>query len=389
MEFQNFLKINNLTSFEAIKSTVESEQYKLRVKESDLYPSLYLVCQTEESDNSIPFVRECNGIILEKETNKIVCYSFEKSEDMENINPKINLNESRFDISIDGVLIRVYNYNGVWMISTKKCIDAKKARWLTNKSFHEMFEEVFPTEKIANMDVNDCYTFILCHPDNNMVVKYDSPRLYHIATRNMTTFQEYEKDIGIEQSPKQMIVNGDVSVLNQMMTSPNLNYEGYILVDSTYKRQKFSSPYYKRAREVWGNTNNRFYRFCEIRKEGPVLMEEYIKYFPQDTNDFLKYETKIVDFGKKVFETYQDRHVRRKQINIPQHLKRVIYDIHGDFLKNRQMTDMVKIMQWISNYDAKLLVHLINQDESSQRGEVSENQNHEMVEDEMKEETMV
>lgn len=53
------------------------------------------------------------------------------------------------------------------------------------------------------------------------------------------------------------------------------------------------------------------------------------------------------------------------------------------------MTDMVKIMQWISNYDAKLLVHLINQDESSQRGEGSENQNHEMVEEEMKEETMV
>ncbi len=384
MEFLNFLKINNLSSFEEIKSVVENEQYKLKIKESDLYPNLYLICQTEESDNSIPFVRECNGIILEKNTNKIVCYSFEKCEDMENINPKININEARFDIAIDGVLIRVYNYNGIWMISTKKCIDAKKARWLTTKSFHEMFEEVFPTEKIANMDVNDCYTFILCHPENNMVVKYETPRLYHIATRNMVTFQEYEKDIGIEQSPKQNIVNGDVSVLNQLMTQPNLNYEGYIIVDSSYKRQKFSSPYYKRAREVWGNTNNRFYRYCEIRKEGPTLMEEYIKYFPQDVNDFSKYENKIIDFGKKVFETYQDRHVRRKQINIPPYLKRVIYDIHGDFLKNRQMTDMVKIMQWISNYDAKLLVHLIYQSENFKEDSLES-----MVEDESKEEVMM
>lgn len=369
MEFTNFLKINNLTSFEAIKNVLEADQFKLRVKESDLYPTLYLVCQSDESDNSIPLVRECNGIILEKETNKIVCYSFERCEDLETINPKINLNEARFDIAIDGVLIRVFNYNGTWIISTKKCIDAKKARWLTKKSFHEMFEEVFPTEKIANMDPNDCYSFILCHPDNNMVVKYETPKIYHIATRNMMTLQEYEKDIGIEQSPKQLVVNADVSILNQLMTEQQSNYEGYILVDSTYHRQKFSSPYYKKAREVWGNTNNRFFRYCQIRAEGPAKMEEYIKFFPQETAEFLGYETRISTFGKKVFETYQDRHVRRKQINIPQYLKRVIYDIHGDFLKNRQMTDLVKIMNWISHYDAKLLIHLIQQFENYKEGE--------------------
>ncbi len=378
MEFLQFLKNNNLTSFEAIKNVLEGEQFKLRIKESDLYPSLYLVCQTEESNNTISFVRECNGIILEKETNKIVCYSFEKCEDMESVNPKINLDEARFDIAIDGVLIRVYNYNGVWMVSTKKCIDAKKARWLTQKSFHDMFEEVFPTEKIANLNTNSCYSFILCHPDNNMVVKYEAPRLYHIATRNMETLKEYECDIGIEQSPKQMIINRDLSLLEQLTTTPNLNYEGYILVDSNYQRQKIVSPYYKRAREVWGNTNNRFFRYCEIRKSGPKLTEEYIKLFPQDTKDFLDYEVRVTNFGKKVFEVYQARHVQRKQIEIPQYLKRVIYDIHGDFLKNRQITDMVKIMNWISNYDAKLLLHLITKFENYKEGE-QENVNMENI----------
>ncbi len=382
MEFKQFLNINNLTTFESIKNVLENEQYNMKIKESDLYPSLYLVCQTDKSDNSIPWVRECNGIILEKETNKIVCYSFKKCKDIDTVDTDINLDAARLEIAVDGVLIRVYNYNGIWMISTKKCIDAKKARWLTKKSFHEMFEEVFPTESIGRMDVNEVYSFILCHPENNMVVRYETPKIYHIATRNMITGEEYDKDIGIENVPKQMVVNRDLSILNQLATEYQLNYEGYVLVDSTFNRQKIASPFFKRAREVWGNTNNRFLRYCEIRKEGPTLMEEYLKYFTNDKDLFLEYEKRFTDFGKKVYDTYRARHTNRKQINIPPYMKRVIYDLHGDFLKSRQMTTMVKVMHWISNYDSKLILDLICKSENYK--EESENTN-----EDMKEETMM
>lgn len=364
MEFKQFLTINSLTTFESVRSAVESTEYNMKIKESDLYPTLYLVCQTDKSDNTIPWVRECNGIILEKETNRIVCYSFKKSKESDSDDPEINLDAARVEIAVDGVLIRVYNYNGTWMISTKKCIDAKKARWLTKKSFHEMFEEVFPTETLTKMDVNEVYSFILCHPENNMVVRYDTPKIYHIATRNMITGQEYDKDIGIQGVPKQIIVGRDMSILVQLATEYQLNYEGYVVVDSSFNRHKIVSPFYKRAREIWGNTNNRFFRYCEIRKAGPTLVEEYIRYFPNDRQVFLDYEKRFTDFGKKVHDIYRARHTDKKQINIPPYMKRVIYDLHGDFLKNRQMTTMTKVMQWISNYDAKLILDLICKSEN-------------------------
>ena len=66
-------------SFNDVQNMLSQAPYHISVKVSDYLPNSYmLVYQNEISDFSIPAVRECRGIILEKETNKILCYTFEK-----------------------------------------------------------------------------------------------------------------------------------------------------------------------------------------------------------------------------------------------------------------------------------------------------------------------
>ncbi len=361
MEFIEFLNSQNLVEFESIRQVCEAAPYNLKIKEDEMYPTLYLVCQTDNTPQDISFVKDCNGIIMEKGTNKIICYTFPKGVEMEGVDPKIDQTKSHLEIAIEGALIRLFHYNDMWIVSTKKCINAKRAKWLTHKSFEEMFQEVFPMEILGGLDVNESYSFILCHPENSMVVQYPTAQLYHISTRNMTTMMECEKDIGIAKVPR----HGDISILSTLSTTTDLTMEGYMLVDENFNRQKFMSPIYKRAREVWGNTNYRFFRYLELRKEGNDKMVEYLTFFPGDQVKFMGYEQEIIALAQEILQVYLDRHVHRNGVEIPQYYKRLIYDLHGEFLKTRVMTNLPKVMEWIEKLDAKLVCFLYNKSKES------------------------
>ncbi len=360
MEFQNYLRVNNLVTFDQVKAHLESEpfHYRLKVDEA-VYPSLYCICATEKSPSNEKWMRECNGLIVEKETNKVVCYTFDKMEDMEEgtVNPVMDAGSSHLELSIEGTLMRVYYYGGRWMLSTKKCVNAAKARWLSKRSFQELFEEVFPVDAFGRMDVNSCYSFILCHPENNMVVQYSAPQIFHISTREMNTFQEMDVDIGIQKVPHQPVVDGDLSILTTLASMTELSYEGYVLVDGYYHRQKFMSNIYKKARDVWGNTNYRFYRYLELRKSGEEALLEYLTFFPHDKDVFAGFEVQFVSLCQHVLEVYMKKNVEKKG-TVPFYLKRLIFDIHGEFLKTRVMTDIIKVMDWMTKLDVKLICHM-------------------------------
>ena len=77
MELLNFININTY-NFDSLKQVLESDLYNLKIKEDADYPDLFLIHTQENSNYNSVLVRECNGIILDKNTLKIVCYSFNK-----------------------------------------------------------------------------------------------------------------------------------------------------------------------------------------------------------------------------------------------------------------------------------------------------------------------
>ena len=59
-----------------------------------------------------------------------------------NENFKANYNDLVFENCIEGTLLRVYYYNGSFRVATKKCIDANKSKWGSEKSFAELLNEI-------------------------------------------------------------------------------------------------------------------------------------------------------------------------------------------------------------------------------------------------------
>jgi len=165
--------------------------------------NLYLITyDREKSDFTLPFMKQCRGTILEKGTNKIVCYTFDKGLDFEfsdyDLNDKemqlkvvggedLDWNSCQVEESVDGTQIRLFYYDGKWCKATTRCSDAYRAYWYSDRSFGDLFDEAAELGgfNYDALDKSCCYSFVLCHPENRIVVRYDNiPRRGIFAREN-------------------------------------------------------------------------------------------------------------------------------------------------------------------------------------------------------------
>ena len=375
MELLEFINNNQISSYDILKNTLESEPYKLKIKEDIDHPNLFLIYNDDNSNKEYGMVNECNGIILDKKSLKIVCYSFNKCSDKENVPDNFDKNNLYIENSIEGTLVKYFYYDTNWILSTKKCIDSTKSKWISTKSFYQLFEDclVGKEDIINNLNPNYCYTFIITHPENNIVVNYTTPFLYHISTRDMTTLKEVEIDIGIYKNQKTLIsFDNYKNIIENVISSKQLCYEGLIFIDLNYNRWKIKNPYYNRARHIWGNTNNRLFRYIELRQNIDLLYE-YLNYFPRDQYIFSSYELRIKEIASTILSIYIDKHILRKETKIPYYFSKIIYKLHGDFIKDKIKTDLNKVGLALLSIDTKLLCFMLN--------EYDKNKNIEMKQD--------
>lgn len=360
MELIKFIHQNNISNFNNLKDLLESSPYNLKIKEDIDFSNIFLIHTTDKSDLNYKLVRECNGIILEKDTFKILCYTFDKS--YEDLNNLFDYNNIYLEPSIEGTLIRLYSYNDRWIVSTKKCIDAGKSKWLSNKNFYELFMECINLNLIEKLNKNNCYSFVLTHPENRIVVNYQTPLLYHISTRDLTTLNEVIIDIniGCKYLEKTFFnINNIDNFKNILLTDENLDYEGYIFIDKNYNRCKIKKPFFSKVKELWGNTNNRFFRYLELRKD-QKLLEDYLIFFNYDKNKFIEYEMIVKELCNDINTFYAEKHIKKNNIKIPYYYAKFIYNLHGNFLKDKITVNFYKIMNELLELKPNKISFMIN-----------------------------
>lgn len=364
MELSNFIKKNNIINYIDLRNILEREPFNLKIKEDNYHKNLFLIHNCSNSDFNNKIVNECNGIILDKNTLKIVCYSFDKCSDEKNLPKNIDIENLFIQYSIEGSLIRLYNYNGQWMISTKKCIDASKSKWISNKNFVELFYDCLGDIDLEGLiNPSCCYSFIISHPENNIINKICIQRIYHISTRLMTTLEEVTENIGLPFLEKNSINSNVIEFIKDLtlqLSTDTLNfYEGYMFIDINYNRWKLQKPYISNLRELWGNNNNRFFRYLELRKDANLL-EKYLNYFDYDKLIFLKYERIIYNFVEVILEYYSRKHILKVDKNVPFYLSKIIYKLHGDYFKTKIKTNHNKIMLYLFDLEPKEIYFMIN-----------------------------
>ncbi|KAJ3276999.1 hypothetical protein HDV01_000051 [Terramyces sp. JEL0728] len=262
------LKLIQDWPFEKVKATLSEEPYFLKVKESSLHPTLYLLAYNMiNSDLSNPVVQECRGIVLEKETNRIICYPFDKFFNMgeKNEHP-IDWKSAIVYEKLDGSLMKLYYYDKEerWIIASNNSIDAKEAPVAIDQmqkavhnveSFHDLFIQAYKVTAGQKFNVPEgldqslTFIFEMMHPLSTIVVQHTKPRLCHLGTRRVTQgYSEIEYIFPLVEQPKVYQLSTPEQckeAAEKIKLNGNLvETEGFVVRDKYFKRVKIKSPVY-------------------------------------------------------------------------------------------------------------------------------------------------
>ena len=95
--------LNGITNFDESKKILEGKN--LIVKE---YENLYLVKYDKSNcDMNDPDVRKCRGIVMEKDTNKLVCVPPPKSDNVQIFN-NVPLEKTIYEEFVEGTMISIF-----------------------------------------------------------------------------------------------------------------------------------------------------------------------------------------------------------------------------------------------------------------------------------------
>ncbi len=341
MEVPSFiesLKVNVPNSHQyprTLRNVLGHKPYCITVNwKDDLF---VLNSQRRQSDFGLVPVRQSNGIIMEtpEPTSgkpNIVAFSFNVIRDYADaMKESLTKDWSQYQVEnlIDGAVVRLYWYRNQWNVATLKCIDARDANWSSKRSFYDLFIEAAGLSGLDYEKLNKqyCYTFIVRHPSNHMIVKYDKSSLIHLCTVDMSAMSEETNtvgyvlhDIGIPR-PNQYNFGAfdDFWTEVQNPVEGPFNEEsilGFILTHKvTGDKIKVEKDNYRLARRMKGNCPNINYRVLELLRDDLFNQEgeqrrRFLYFFPQYEGNYTKMETNFQRLVKRIYETYEALYTR-------------------------------------------------------------------------------
>lgn len=371
--------INNAESFEQIKEIALESGIQVRESNEEPLNNLYLLIAQRDSSELSPLQIECNGLILEKETNKVVCMSQNKfvhvNKDGSQINQIEDLksNHSRFRMEYceDGTVIRLYNYNDTWFTATTRCVDARKSYWSSEKTFNDMFWEIFNSSNynVEQLDKTHTYLFILIHKENRIVVNHKYNNLIYIGRIHNETKQEDFTNYFYNEDPRRCIrrtKNIDVSsVINYPLDDYHLpDKRGVILkfLDTTtnsWKLYQYDFNNYTQIKEVRGNVPLIRMRYLELLDQ-PDKLQILETNYPEHKMVFAMIKHCMNKLYREVHNLYYQSHIKHNVTVEETHkLYRTLKQLHGQYKKQGTIITLEEVTKKVNSLDKNVIKSLI------------------------------
>jgi len=333
------------------------KKYGLITKEEKSMPNYYMI--TYGKTNKIPeeyksLINKYRGIILEKNTNKPVCYTFEKMN--RHLPDDWKLDDCKITLSYDGSQIKLF-YNGKnWVISTTRKIDASKAFYFGKKSFLDMFKEASGTLDYNKLDKKNCYAFVLSHPENRIVARHNNPCIVHVLTRNMETFELVDEYIGIKK-PNVIEFKSKEDIWKTIRELPHYR-EGYVIQKGD-KFIKIVNKKYREIKNLRGYSHSKIQQYIDLKKNKKIRI--FLQYYPESSEIFRTIEKKFNNLCIMIYNEYIMYRIRKvlSYKNTIYQFRQIMYKIHGYHLINKKKINMNNVINIIENLPSFYIKKLI------------------------------
>ena len=342
----------------------------------------------DRSRESVETTGMFRSVVLED--GKIKCFAPPKSLDRGLFTGLLDGGECYAEEFIEGTMINMF-YDGSlpedevlghWEIATRSSVGGE-TRFFSNsknegKTFRDMFIEALteitqehgsPRDALESLNKEYSYSFVLQHPENRIVTEFDAPGLYLVSVYNIDNYTQTITRVPMEEvlcnltalwvkTPKlygRILTQNDLDGLVRIWTSEDTDYgiPGIVLHDRiTGLRSKIRNAEYEKVRRLRGNQPKLQYRFLSLRQGAADDVKAYLRYYPEDADEFANYGKQVRSFVHELHKHYLDCKVRKvKDIkSVPFEYRNHVYTLHGQYLEKLRPKGWVVTRRIVETY---------------------------------------
>lgn len=384
---------NDLLKSDIISSSNILKLNKIECRSNN---SLYKVIRYDKNllcHDLIPSYGLCRSIIINS-ANNVVGFAPPKSISAETFINKYPEHKTNNYIEaqefVEGTMINVFfdqtiGITGGWEISTRNTVGATSSFYKSShaKTFRQMFMEAAAENRL---DINKlqpqlCYSFVLQHPENRIVVPFSKPQLYlvgvyeiknifnqvNIISYDCAEYREFFRELGTTVKFPEVYNFKNYKDLIEKFGSMNTSYDivGVIIHNKeTGERTKIRNPVYEQVRNLRGNQPKLQYQYLCLRKEGKV--KDFLKYYPENKSEFSKFRDQVHLFTNTLFGNYISCYIKKEKplIEFSEQYRTHMFNIHKHYMnelrdKHMFVTNTV-VQKYVNELHPSLLMYCLN-----------------------------
>jgi len=285
---------------------------------------------------------------------------------------------------VEGTMINLFwnNYLDDWDIATKNSLGGKYAFYQDNKkTFRTMFLEAMNNQEIEfeHFDKQLCYSFVLQHPDNRIVIPFKTTHLiltglYKIENSKVTVLDKRKCKIPNILFPKTLEQYTDYKgsswqELEEYFNQMNLDYRitgTNIYNPLTGLRSKLRNPSYEYVRRLKGNSSKIQFQYYSLRQVGKV--GEFLKYYKEYRSTFSQLRDDLHKWTDQVWKNYVRCYVQKEKPlkEFPKKFRVHMFNLHQIYLNDlRELGHYISrqiVIKYVNSLEPAKLMYSINYD---------------------------
>jgi hypothetical protein len=339
----------------------------------------------------IPTYGLCRSVILNN-NNEVVCFSPPKSYAADTFIKKYpKLDDSIIAQEfVEGTMINVFfdpsiGVTGSWEISTRNTVGATSSffKSTNSKTFRQMFTE---SAELCKLDINKlkpelCYSFVLQHPENRIVIPFSKPELYLVGvykinnqpdniTVDFFNSHDYEKfftELGTTVKFPKIYEFNKYSELVEKFGSMNTSYDivGVVIHNKqTGERCKIRNPVYEQVRNLRGNQPKLQYQYLSLRKEGKV--RDFLNFYPENKHEFSTFRDQVHLFTNTLYSNYISCYIKKEKplLDFSEQYRTHMFNIHqiymNDLREKKLFINNTVVQKYVNELHPSLLMYCLN-----------------------------
>lgn len=399
-EFLNILTNND--SSNSSNSVNDADQYLNTITYSTKLNQRYRIIRYKKpmlSKDLIPDYGIFRSVIINS-LNNVVCFSPPKSLHADKFmemypDSKKNIIAQEF---VEGTMINVFYDPAAasWQIATRSTVggnmsffqgttsNATSNSGANAKTFNEMFQDACVTNQlnIHTLHPGFCYSFVLQHPCNRIVVPFSKPQLYLVEAYSIIheldgSINVYPQDLPVIKQhglwssttirfPETYEFSSYSELINKF-ASPNTPYNimGIVIRNTvTNERCKIRNPIYEEVRQLRGNQAKLQYQYLTLRKDGKI--PEFIKFYPETKPELSKFRDQIHMFTNTLHQNYVSCYVKKEKPlkEFTEQYRTHMFKLHEHYLTHLRETKgavtNTVVINYVNNLAPSLLMFCLN-----------------------------